>query len=166
MTWEEHCPNLWYLSAHIPLHPAKHSCPLAVQHFMLPMKQLKHLQFRWCLHTLSGLSSKGGNRAVDFNHDLLLPALLKRPLSPTQRCLGVLPNHLAARRAAILYSLQTLRHCQECPKGDSWSKPKYASTNHQSVMKISSLAASMAFATSSKYHLAFTYLQYQTKRVN
>lgn len=117
-------------------------------------------------YTFRPLSSKGGNRAVDFNHDLLLPALLKRPLSPTQRCLGVLPNHLAARRAAILYGLQTLRHCQECPKGDSWSKPKYASTNHQSVMKISSLAASMAFATSSKYHLAFTYLQYQTKRVN
>lgn len=67
------------------------------------------------------------------------------------------------RASCHTVGLQTVLHCQERPRRDSWATPKRVSTNHQSVMKISSLAASMAFATSSKYHLALTYLQKQTE---
>lgn len=67
------------------------------------------------------------------------------------------------RASCHTVGLRTVPHCRERPRGDSWATPKRGSTHHQSVMKISSLAASMAFATSSKYHLALTYLQKQTE---
>lgn len=72
--------------------------------------------------------------------------------------LGCWPKHLQVLPVFIMYDSGSITFCTflniETSKHNPWTD-----TNHQSVMKISSSAFSIAFATSSKYPLALTYLK-------
>ena len=57
-----------------------------------------------------------------------------------------------------MYDSRTVQHCCIFLNTEISNSPG-TYTNHQSVINISSFASSIAFATSSKYPLALTYLK-------
>lgn len=93
-----------------------------------------------------------------------MPGFLKRPFS------GGYYNSLVETSAKPSVSTAVFPNVQFYNSTTLFYIPKHrdlqtnspgTNTNHQSVIKISSFASSIAFATSSKYPLALTYLKRQ-----
>lgn len=92
-----------------------------------------------------------------------MPSILKRPWTGGYQSSLVesLPNYLQVLLVFLILGAETAPHCwlHILKHRDLQTQSPWTNTNHQSVIKISSSASSIAFATSSKYPLALTYLK-------